>query len=134
MLKIYVAASFEQRDTVKEIYKLLTDKGHIITADWTNHKEIVSMPTKIEQERLAKRYAIEDTNGVKNADVFILLLEERKSTGAHIELGIAIGAHVSHIFIVGEKTLSESQLFYRQPQIKYLQNIREVIKIIDNLN
>ena len=41
--RVYVAASFEQRDEVQNLYKILEKQGHTITADWTKHKEIAPL-------------------------------------------------------------------------------------------
>ncbi|OHB03527.1 MAG: hypothetical protein A3B14_03040 [Candidatus Zambryskibacteria bacterium RIFCSPLOWO2_01_FULL_45_21] len=127
--RVYIAASFEQKDTVKQAYELFTKHGYAITADWTLHKDIVSLPTKLEQEELAKQYAIEDTDGVSTAEVFILLLGNRKSTGAHIELGIALGAKIPYIFVVSDRL--NNQLFYRHPSVKHLQTIEEILEILN---
>jgi nucleoside 2-deoxyribosyltransferase len=129
MSKLYVAASFEQKEKALQLYDILKAKGHIITADWTTHKEIASLPTFKERETLAKQYAIEDTNGITSADVFILLLSERKSTGTHIELGVALGStNVKQIFLVSND--NDSQLFYRHPKVKQVKSIEELLKIL----
>ena len=129
MSKLYVAASFEQKEQVRQLYDILKSKGHIITADWTTHKEIASLPTLEERETLAKQYVIEDTNGVANADVFILLLGERKSTGAHVELGVALGSkNVKQIILVSDD--NDSQLFYRHPKVKHVNNTEELLKCL----
>jgi hypothetical protein len=113
--RIYVAASFEQRDEVRALYKRLREAGHTITADWTTHKEIISLESDEERTALKQKYAIEDTEGVTSATVYALLLSERKSTGAHIELGIALGANIDRICLIGMP--DESQLFYSHPAI-----------------
>lgn len=131
MAKVYVAASFEQRTEVKAAYKLLRSAGHSVTADWTTHKEITSLPSQAEREELTTKYALEDVGGVESAEVFILLLGDRKSTGAHIELGIALGAKLPYIYIVGDSG-SRNQLFYEHPRILKVSNIKTVIEQIAN--
>jgi hypothetical protein len=113
--RVYVAASFEQRNEVRELYKRLRNAGHTISADWTTHKEIVSLKSEEEREALKRQYATEDTEGVTSATVYALLVNDRKSTGAHIELGIALGAGVGRICLIGSP--DESQLFYSHPNI-----------------
>lgn len=124
-----MAASFEQSEDVRKAQRLLTDKGYIVMVDWTKHKEIKSIPSRSEREKWSKIYAIEDSEGVKNADIFILLLGDRKSTGAHIELGVALGANVPNIFLVGDESLLGEQLFYRHKRVKRVQTVEEVIAI-----
>lgn len=113
--RVYVAASFEQRDEVRRLYDHLREAGHSITADWTTHKEIVSLESAEEREALKRQYAIEDTEGVTSATVYALMVGERKSTGAHIELGIALGAGIGRICLIG--TPDNSQIFYNHPAI-----------------
>jgi len=113
--RVYVAASFEQRDQVRELYGRLREAGHIITADWTTHQEIISLDSEEEREALKRKYAIEDTEGVTSATVYALLVGERKSTGAHIELGIALGAGIGRICLIGKP--DGAQLFYSHPAI-----------------
>ncbi len=113
--RVYVAASFEQRDEVRKMYDRLREAGHSITADWTTHSEITSLESPAEREELKRQYAIEDTEGVTSATVYVLMIGERKSTGAHIELGVALGAGIKRICLVG--TPDGSQLFYSHPAI-----------------
>ncbi len=113
--RIYVASSFEQKEDVRKLHRILIDAGHTITADWTTHTEIDSMESATEREQLKRQYVIEDTEGVTEATVFALLIGDRKSTGAHIELGIAIGANIERICLIGAP--DESQLFYDHPSI-----------------
>ncbi len=120
--RIYVASSFEQRDEVSALHRLLRNAGHTITADWTTHREITSLESIVEREKLKQQYAIEDTNGVKTATIYVLLLGNRKSTGAHIELGVALGSNINRVCIIGEP--DTSQLFYSHPAITIYPNIR----------
>jgi hypothetical protein len=128
--KVYIAASFEQRPDVVEAYKLFQKQGYTISSDWTKHKEIATLATKKEQEELSRNYAVEDTNGVAPADIYVLLLGNRKSTGAHIELGIALGANVPQIFIVARSI--DEQLFYRHPSVKQVQTISQILEILES--
>lgn len=124
--RIYVAASFEQRNDARSLHEVLRKAGHTITADWTAHKEINSLKTENERENLKRQYAIEDTDGVKTATIYVLLLGDRKSFGAHIELGIALGANLKRICIIGRP--DKSQLFYSHPAITIYPNINEFVK------
>jgi hypothetical protein len=36
--RVYVAASFEQREEVRDLHAQVVEAGHTITADWTTHK------------------------------------------------------------------------------------------------
>ena len=129
--RIYIAASFEQKDQVKALLEELKSAGHTITADWTVHQEIAQLKSDGERQALKRQYAIEDTEGVASATVYALLVGERKSTGAHIELGIALGAKVPHIFLIGRP--DDSQLFYTHPSIKVVPNTKTFIELVNSL-
>lgn len=126
--KVYVAASFEQREETKEAHRLLMEAGHEITADWTTHREIAGLESEEERKALKIQYAIEDVEGVKQASTYILLLGERKSTGAHIEFGIALGAELKNILVVGKD--DGKQLFYTHPSVKLLPSMNEVLELL----
>ena len=126
--KVYVAASFEQTEEVREVQRLLREAGHTITADWTVHEEIANLPTEKERNELRKRYVIEDVEGVKSASTYILLLGDRKSTGAHIELGIAIGAGTKNIILVGKA--DPNQLFYSHSGIVIVPDVATLLKLL----
>ena len=109
-MKFYIAAPFNQREEVKEIYNMLKSLGHEITTDWTNHKYIKPYNTN---QQLARRYAQEDLEGVLSCDVFVLL-SDGKSQGRNTELGMAIALHrifgKPSVYIVGESNLDS--MFY----------------------
>ncbi len=124
--RVYVASSFEQKEDVRVIHRMLIDAGHEITADWTTHNEIASLESEQERKSLKQQYAVEDTEGVKSATVYALLLGERKSTGAHIELGIALGASIGKVCLIGNP--DESQLFYSHPAITVFPDVSSFIE------
>src|SRR4030042_4451469 len=70
IMKVYVAAPFERKQEVLDLYRLLKKKGHSISFDWTVHRQIKPFTENLE---IARRDSIEDINGVKDSDLFILL-------------------------------------------------------------
>ncbi|MBU2104668.1 MAG: hypothetical protein KKF67_02755 [Nanoarchaeota archaeon] len=131
-MKIYVAASFEKKKEVLEIYQRLKQLGHKISGDWTAHKFI--RPYKENQE-LAKQYSIEDINGIKNCDIFILIPDEISSRGKYIEFGAAVLSNIKSskpiIYVVGK--FNSDSIFYFHPQVKRVDSIDEVLKEIDKI-
>lgn len=132
IMKIYIAARFERKQEVRDLCRLLTEKGHEITADWTLHKPI--KPYEKNQE-LAQQYSIEDINGVKDSDIFILLSDEGGSIGMYVELGIAILSNLMFgkpiIYIVGDYT--SRSMFYFHPSVNRRKNINHVLKEIEKI-
>lgn len=125
-MKIYIAARFDKKEEVRGLQKLLSEKGHEITADWTLHKPIKPYN---ENSEIAKDYATEDVNGAKDCDVFMLLTDEA-GTGMYVELGVAILSHLQSgkpkIYAVGEH-ISRS-MFYFHPSVNRRENIGQVLK------
>ena len=128
-MKIYIAASFEQREEVKEAHERVIAAGYQITLDWTTHKSLKSSP---KTNKLYEDYATSDVKGVIDADAYILLLGPRASTGAHIELGVAIGSNKKYIIIVGD--IQEFTLFYKHPKIIHMPTLDDAIKYLSKTN
>lgn len=121
-MKFYIASSYELKQETKKAQEMIKQAGHTITRDWTTHLEVAHAPNS---EQLSRDYAVEDVASVKEAEVFVLLLGDRKSTGAHIELGIAIGANLPRIYLVGE--VKDFTLFYKYPGIKCIDSVEGLL-------
>ncbi len=127
-MKFYIAASFDLKEEVKQLYALLESHGHEITKDWTDH--IGTAPEEREEKRqLVERYAVEDIDGVRAADVFVILSAGPVGTGRYIELGAAIQSHlekgIPQIYVVGNDTAHS--LFYYHPSVKQRDTIEVVL-------
>ena len=126
-MKVYVAARFYEKEIVLDTYKKLKKLGHIITADWTPHKNIKPYSKNPD---IAKDYAIEDIVGVKDCDVFILILGDQAGTGTSSELGAAIMSQLLNkkpkIYVVGEY-LDQNFCFYH-PSVIRRKTIQDVLK------
>jgi nucleoside 2-deoxyribosyltransferase len=81
-MKFYVASSFKNIETVRNVSERLKSKGFTHTYDWTQNKRA----SKMEQLR---EIGQKEKNAVIEADFIIILLPAGK--GSHIELGIALG-------------------------------------------
>lgn len=123
-MEFYVAGRFSRKEEVREVYKLLKEKGHKITADWTLHRSI--QPYEQNQET-ASEFAVEDLEGVLKADVFMLLADAEKSTGVYVELGAAITSFVVTgkpiVYVVDESP----SLFVYHPAVRRKRSVEEVL-------
>ncbi len=126
MKTVYIAARFARKEEVKAIYSKLQPLRYVPSKDWTNHRAIKPYDAHPE---LAREYAIDDVNGARNSDLFILL-SDAEGTGMHTELGIALERHLEfgkpQIYVIGEH-LSRSFFFYH-PAVKRRENIEDVIR------
>lgn len=84
-MRIYVAAKFEKKDVVREIYAQLRALGHEITCDWTTHEFIKPY---IEHQETARKYAESELAAIAACDVLIFISDE-KGTTLPMEFGAA---------------------------------------------
>ncbi|MFH1500888.1 MAG: hypothetical protein ABIE22_02980 [archaeon] len=130
-MKFYISAKWQLIEEVREIYKLLKEKGHEITEDWTLHNSVKPYDKDVE---ISKNYAIKDMQGVLNSDVYILLSDD-KGIGKYVELGAAIASNIlcgkPIIYVIG--SLNNQSQFYLHPSINLRKNFKEVLTEIDGL-
>ena len=82
-MKFYIASKLENYEQVRLLASLLKQSGWECTYDWTIHGSIKE--TNIEA---LKSVGQKEYDGVKNADVVIVLTPQGR--GTHVELGIAV--------------------------------------------
>src|SRR5271169_5229620 len=101
-MKVYVSAKFNDKERVQSVYALLKQAGHTITHEWIHNKP--SYPFSADPAFTAQ-CAAEDIEGVRAADLFILLSNAEPSMGASAELGAAIALFLHfkkpQIYVVG---------------------------------
>lgn len=126
-MKVYLAGRFDERERVKAAQQVILSHGHVLTADWTDHKPIARYGEDLE---LAASYAAEDLSGVIHADAVILLTSELPGgTGVHAELGAAI-AHQTlagrpAIFVVGPH-FSRSMMYFH-PAVRRVESLEAAL-------
>ena len=131
-MKVYIASRFPDREKVRNVMELFRKNGHEITVDWTKHKAFGDKGF-VENEKVAEKYAIEDIEGVRNSDVFVLLTTADIGAGMHTELGVAILSNIlfgkPRIFVVGEHL--NNCLFYFHPVVERRKSVEEVLREIE---
>lgn len=124
-MNIYVASKFENKEKVREAINLLTQAGHDIAADWTQHS-LEGVP-----EDKKKNYQIEcayyDFNAVKRCHVLILL-DHPNMKGAYTEVGIALGAY-KPVIVVGK---IYDNIFFHLPNVELVDTIEQAILSLAN--
>ena len=90
---VYVAgASSERHERAKPVMSALSKAGYLITHDWTEGVDLHGANNEhgtLSQEDM-EACAWEDYWGVAESDILVLLAPEKPSTGAWVELGIAL--------------------------------------------
>ncbi|MBS4175632.1 group-specific protein [Bacillus sp. FJAT-49736] len=112
-MKFYIASSFQNVETVRNLSRKLVEIGMQQTYDWTQNER-----TSAEEE--LRKIGVKEKEAVLESDIFILVLPGGK--GSHTELGIAIGSRVGRIYIFspgsvsGQETLATT--FYHLPEVE----------------
>jgi nucleoside 2-deoxyribosyltransferase len=105
-MRLYIAAPWTHKPDAAAAATRAIARGHSITKPWWLHRE-----TRDEEELMQQ--AVEDINGVQDADAFILLNLE-KSEGKAVETGLALAAGI-RIIVVG----APSNLFHHLPHVQF---------------
>ena len=125
-MKVYLAARFDERERVRDMQARLRELGHEITADWTTHDPIARYGDRPEW---AREYAVEDLQGVVEADVFVFLTSASVGTGTHTELGTAIREFQAtgkpKVYVIGEHTARS--IMYFHPAVNRREDFDDVI-------
>jgi hypothetical protein len=125
-MKIYVAARFTEKETVLNLYNRLQKLGHVITADWTVHKNVKPYD---ENPDITGDYSQEDADGVLAADVFLLLTSPEPGSGVSAELGAAIASRQLTgkplIYVAGEHLATNA--FFYHPLVERFNNLDDAL-------
>ncbi|MBZ9688516.1 nucleoside 2-deoxyribosyltransferase [Clostridium estertheticum] len=123
-MKFYIASKLENYEQVQYIRDRLKEQGWTHTYDWTQHGSVKSISTE-----LLKEVAEKEFQGVKEADVVIVLTPQGR--GTHVELGMALALD-KKVFIWHEndkyfKCTDDTSSFY------WLPNVHRLFGTIDGL-
>ena len=114
-----MASGLENRERAAALIRHIEECGHSITYDWTKHGDV-----RNKGEDVMRATAANEVEGVKSAELLIVLLPGGK--GTHTELGIALAANdrkriwlwsnAPGVFGGGDATC----VFYHHPSIEHL--------------
>lgn len=110
-MKIYVASKFENTLAVQIMHRVLREAGHEITHDWT-----VEDLAAENDPALAVRCAIDDVEGVEDADAVVLLMHPNMK-GAWVEFGIALARFIPIVVVGGPRF---ECIFERLPSVAHV--------------
>lgn len=97
-MKIYIAATFDRRQSLRLIREELTSLGHHITSSWLDEQD----ESLLDYETRARHMAIKDLVEVAEADCIILETgDSRSSGGKNTEWGFALARPGTRRWIVG---------------------------------
>lgn len=93
-MRIYIASALENIEQVQAVRDALIAEGHTITYDWTTHGAV-----RDDLARLAE-VAGSEVQGVREADLVVVLLPGGR--GTHAELGMACALGIPVLLISSE--------------------------------
>lgn len=124
-MKFYVASSFTNKEKVRHVIQQLTERGFVLTYDWTENNRAATL------EELQDIGAQEKT-AVLNSNFVIVLLPAGK--GSHIEMGLALAAN-KKIFLYSANdefnNMALTSTFYHLPEVeKVTGTIDDLLSIV----
>ncbi len=115
-MKIYLASSFLNKENARTAMDMLENAGHTITSDWTQN-----VPVPIEVDLV--RESVQDLQGVKDADVFVMLWPGRMGSNAELGAALALGKPV---ILIGGINKSSS-VYFNHPLVRVVATITDAI-------
>ena len=91
MKKIYVAGASKEAARCRAMIDAVKALGYELTLDWLAEIEKAGAANEGLEHPERQRYAIADMEAVVKADILLVLAPDAFSTGAWVELGIALG-------------------------------------------
>lgn len=123
MASFYIASKLENEKEVRKLAAILKSWGHRHTYDWTAHGAVYRDDAKPEENAQAcAEVAEKEMNGVRTADVVIVLTPGGRGTHAELGMALALGKRV--IMAGLERHLAGSDgrpcAFYHHPLVKHV--------------
>ncbi len=127
---VYIAGSWKNRETVKNLMNDIEEWGYKVTVDWTNHKR---------NDKIIDQ-AQEYIKGLQECDFFIYCMDGIKSIGKNFELGYAtalgktVGIYLFENKIFGpdiknisfDKIIAKESIFIQANMYKILRTLEEL--------
>ncbi len=96
-MKIYIAGASKEPERVRRWMSAARTAGLVITLDWLAVIEAVGHANEGLSDEDRTKYAVDDWRAVREADLVWLLAPENPSTGAWVELGLALAGQIEVI-------------------------------------
>ncbi len=113
-IKFYIASKLENFEQVRSLSNILKTAGWEHTYDWTTHCSV-----KCTDEETLRAVGENELNGVRGADVVIVLTPQGR--GTHTEFGIAVAlskkVYLCHKDDTYFKFTDDTTSFYWLPQV-----------------
>ena len=137
-MKVFVSGQIGDVDNVRSVQKAIIAAGHTITHDWTTNETGVGMlgsrESKLANAKEATRRAINDINGVMNADAYVICTDNQNSgKGMYVELGAAIAMAESDdrfkVYLLGD--MNHMTIFYFHPKVQVVDSVKVLLEKLE---
>ena len=134
-LKVYIAGSWTERERVREYMHELLHRESLqpeITHNWTR-AEVDDI--EIRNRAANRKCASQDIDGVKNADVVIVLIENPKYAyrGTSCEIGCALGLEKPVlVYHPLKKSYMMTNLFLFHPLVEIFSDFEKLVEKLEN--
>lgn len=124
-LSVYIATTLDNWAAHNRVADRFRQRGWEVTYDWTTHGSVAG------DEVLARQVAINEIQGVLDADVVVVLLPGGK--GTHTELGAALAQGIPVILCAPEGLPADGRYpsFYRHPLVVTVSNEVGIFDALD---
>jgi len=119
-IQAYIATAYGERERAEQLAEIMRRIGYEITCEWWL-LEYTDDPARLEE------YATYDSDGIRRAELVVVLLPG--GYGTHAELGIAIG--LGKEIIIHESDQAIDCIYYHAPGLKWNRGTElELIKML----
>lgn len=133
-MDFYISARTREISRVRMMYSLLEERGHSISYDWTQRYGKIKRPY-IENPSEVRKLSQDVLEGIKNSDVFILLID-KNGTDMYSELASALSFNLDNskplIYIIGER--DSPSIFSFNSSVKFRISLEDILIEIESNN
>lgn len=122
-LSAFVSGQLMEKFTIRQVFARLEQIGVRVTHDWTTTDDLTEYERSSSE---AGARAARDISGVCNADIYILMSDNRlRGKGMYVELGAALASAAiggkRAVYIVGP--MNHASIFYYHPTVHHFVDI-----------
>ena len=133
-MKFYIASGLQNHEQVRSLAKLLKNSGWTHTYDWTSllYDRTSHVSEKTTDIETLRHIGEQEYNGVKQADVVIILTPQGRGTHTEFGMAIALGKiiYLCHEDDTYFKCDDNTSALYWLPEVKHLIGIYTMVHTI----
>lgn len=132
-MKIYVAGSLADVESVQAVQFAVVAAGHELTLDWSRGQDITFGADYASRPAVSATLAADDLDAVLAADAVLVVASEHDGRGMFVELGAALAracrGELDHVVVIGE--IRHESVFFHHPALKRVLTVDEWLAELD---